>query len=343
MTFESYWPLLLMGAIPYFWWVRGQTLTDLNPSHLKLGTTVRSVMAGLLVLALTEPTLHRSGDWMSVVYMLDVSQSVSPQAISSAIDWIEETDEAGGGSHSAFMAFASNSLVFEDLDELRTVQVTDRPAEGVIDQSATDLEGALAEASRSFAPHHLKRLVLFSDGNENAGNVKDKILRLKEENVRIFTRPIPARSGTDAWVETVMAPTEVTQDELFPLEVHVHSQVSGSGEVEIRFDSEPIETRDVNLEAGVNRIGFEIQVSETGPITIEAEVRLEGDRFPANNVFRESILVQGPPRILYVEGRPASAQYLRNALEQEGIEVEVVAPAETPRRVDELTPMKRSY
>lgn len=336
MTFERYWPLLLMAAIPYFWWVRGRTLTDLSPSHLKLGTIVRSVMVGLLILALTEPTLHRSRDWLSVVYMLDVSQSVSPQAISSAIDWIEEADETGGGSHSAFMAFASNSLVFDDLDELRTVPVTDRLIEGVIDQSATDLEGALAHASRSFAPYHLKRLVLFSDGNENAGNVKDKILRLKEENVRIFTRPIPARFAADAWVETVMAPAEVTQDELFPLEVHVHSQVSGSGEVEIRLGSEPLETRDVNLEAGINRIGFEIQVSETGPLTIEAEVRLEGDRFPANNVFRESIVVQGPPRILYVEGRPASAQYLQNALEQAGIEVEVVTPAETPHRVDQF-------
>ena len=122
-----------------------------------------------------------SGNWVSVVYLLDVSQSVSPQAISEAIDWIEETEAVGNPDHSRFIPFASNSLVFEELDELRTVQVTSIPTDGAIDQSATDIERALTQASRSFAPNHLKRLVLLSDGGENAGEVKDSILRMNQE------------------------------------------------------------------------------------------------------------------------------------------------------------------
>ncbi len=336
ITFQTYWPMLLLAVIPFFWWVSRKTLMDLSPGHLKLGTLIRSAIVLCLALALMQPVWNRSGSWVSVVYMLDVSKSVSPQAISEAIDWIEETDAAGGPDHSRFIPFAANSLVFEELDELRTVQVTNIPTEGAIDQSATDLEGALTQASRSFAPNHLKRLVLISDGNENVGAVKDSILRMNQENVEVFTRPIAARTGSDAWVEDVMAPATVTEEELFPLEVLIQSQVATTGEVEVRFGTDDPETREVELAPGINRIAFEIRPTDTGPTMIEAEVRIGGDRFPDNNVFRQSVLVDGPPRILYIEGRSESADYLRNVLEGEGIEVRLATPGEVPLLLEEL-------
>ena len=336
ITFQTYWPLLLLALIPFFWWVSRRTLMDLSPGHLKLGTLMRSAIVLCLTLALMQPVLNRSGNWMSVIYLLDVSQSVSPQAISNAIDWIEETHSAGDPDHSRFIPFAANSLVFEELDELRTVQVTNIPTEGAIDQSATDIEGALTQASRSFAPNHLKRLVLISDGNENAGAVKDSILRMNQENVEVFTRPIAARSGSEVWVEAVLAPATVTEEELFPLEVLIESQVAGLAEVEVRFGTDEPETREVDLELGINRIAFEVRPTDTGPTMIEAEVRLAGDRFPDNNVFRQSVIVDGPPRILYIEGRTESADYLLNVLEGEGIEVELTTPEEAPLLLEEL-------
>ena len=47
--------------------------------------------------------------------------------------------------------------------ELKKVEVASKSNQGSIDQSATDIEGAMDTAIRSFAPHHLKRLVLISD------------------------------------------------------------------------------------------------------------------------------------------------------------------------------------
>ena len=336
ITFQTYWPLLLLAAIPVFWWVSRRTLMDLSPGHLRLGTLIRSAIVLCLALALTQPVLIQSGYWVSVVYLLDVSQSVSPQAISEAVDWIEATEAAGEADHSRFIPFASNSLVFAELDELRTVQITNIPTEGAIDQSATDIEGALTQASRSFAPNHLKRLVLISDGNENAGAVKDSILRMNQENVEVFTRPLATRTTPDAWVEEVLAPATVTEEELFPLEVLIQSMFPARGEVELRFGRDDPQTREVELEAGINRIAFEVRPTDTGPTMIEAEVRIDSDRFPDNNVFRQSVVVDGPPRILYIEGRTESADYLRNALEGEGIDVQFAAPGEIPLLLDEL-------
>ena len=194
-----------------------RTQNDLSPKHLNLATIVRSAIVALIAFALMQPVIYRSGAFISVVYLLDVSESVSPQAIQSAIQWIQQTNDAGHADHARFIPFGANSAVFENLDQLKEVQVASAASRGSIDQSGTDIEGAIDSAIRSFAPHHLKRLVLLSDGNENSGHMMNMLSRLKSENVHVYTMPSQARTNRDVWVENIMAPAEVTAEELFPM------------------------------------------------------------------------------------------------------------------------------
>ena len=84
-TFDTYWPLLLLLLIPYFLWVQRKTQTDLSPKHLQLAGLVRSAIIALIAFALMQPVIYRAGAWISVVYLLDVSQSVAPPAIPSPL------------------------------------------------------------------------------------------------------------------------------------------------------------------------------------------------------------------------------------------------------------------
>ena len=81
LSFDTYWPLLLLLVIPYLWRVQTRTLADLSPKHLQLAGVVRSVIIALITVSLMQPVLYRSGAWESIVYLLDVSESVSPPAI----------------------------------------------------------------------------------------------------------------------------------------------------------------------------------------------------------------------------------------------------------------------
>jgi len=336
IEFENYWPLLFVGLVPFYWWAHGRTLTDFNRAHLRLSTTIRSLLTVALVLALMQPVMNGSGNGVSVAYLLDVSESISPQAMESAIEWIAQANAEGNPDHSVFIPFAANSLVLENLEELRTVQVSSRPVEGAVDQSATNLEGSLNRAMRHLAPNHLQRIVMLTDGNENAGKVKDSVLKMRQEGVPVFTVPVQARVTGDTWIEAVMSPERVTSEELFPLEVHAYSQTAKNGTIEIRHADEILETRDVALDEGINRIGFETLVGDTGPITLEVELRVDGERFVDNNTFRESLVVVGQPRVLYIEGRPESAHYLADVLEMEGIEVDTIEVSGVPTNVNQF-------
>jgi Ca-activated chloride channel family protein len=337
LSFDTYWPLFLLPIIPYLWWVQRKTLTDLSPKHQQLLGAVRSTIVALIALALMQPVLYRSGAWMSVVYLLDVSESISPAAIQSAIQWIQQTNDSGHPDHARFVPFAANSTVFETLDQLKHVGVANQSSRGSIDQSATDIEGAIDTAIRSFGPHHLKRLVLISDGNENSGHMIDMLSRLKAGNIRVYTVPNQARVNRDVWVETIMSPSEVTAEELFPIEVHVYSQYETPADVAIRSGDRTLGTRKVQLIRGLNRVAFDASIKDdAGPVTLEAEVKAPNDPFPDNNKFRSSIVVQGRPKILYVEGHPQSARYLQSALTNEGLTVNTVSPNAIPTAVEQL-------
>jgi Ca-activated chloride channel homolog len=337
LTFETYWPLLGLLVLPYIWWVQRSTLVDLSPKHLRLATAVRAAIVILLVLALTQPVLYRSGAYTSVLYLLDVSQSVAPAEIQKAIDWIRQTNGAGRPAHARFIAFGANPMTFDSLDELTHVPVSMQPGAGAVDKSRTDIAAAIDRALQSFAPNHLKRIVLISDGNDNAGNLAAALPRLKAENVRVYAMPLDARTSKDVWIESVMAPSTITADEQFPLEVHVYSQMETAGDVEVKDGEKVLAKRSVRLAKGMNRVAFETSVTgETRTAILEANVKVAGDAFTDNNTFQEPTTVLGRPRVLYIEGYAPSARYLREALRIEGLLVDAVTPQALPANLTQL-------
>jgi len=340
LTVETYWPLVLAAIVPFIWWMRQSTMADLSPKHLRLSTTLRSAIIALLILALMQPTFYRYGSTISTVYLLDVSESVSSASIQNAIQWIRKTSLAGHPADARYIAFASNSISFDSLEALTQVSVSTSASpvgQDTIDQSETNIASALDGALHHFAPDRLKRFVLISDGNETSGDVAEMLPRLRKEHVPVFTLPLEARSAQDAWIETVRTPPKVNADEQFPVEVQIFSPFNTTGDVELRNGGKVLARRTAVLEKGLNRIAFETSIaSGSGTAMLEASVTIAGDARRENNIFRQPVMVSGRPRVLYVEGHPASARYLQSALVAEGFAVDVVDAASTPARVEQL-------
>jgi len=337
LTFDSYWPLLFLLIIPYLWWVCTRSAVDLAPKHLRLSTTIRSLIVVALTIALMQPILYKTSNYISVVYLLDVSRSVAPSAIQKAMDWIQTTNAAGKPDHAEYVAFGSNSMEFDKVEDLKKVKVANHEGPGILDQSKSDLSAALDAAMRSFAPNHLKRVVLLSDGNENAGSLSTALRGLQRENAHVYTIPLEARVTRDAWIESVLAPANVTTDEQFPVEVNVYSQFDTTSTVELKKDSEVLGTRSVHLVEGLNRFAFDTRVSDpSGTVVLTANIKPSGDSFEDNNIFRQPVAVKGRPRILYIEGHAPSMEYLKKALTQEGLTADVGGVEQLPSTVAQI-------
>ena len=332
LGFAHYWPLLFMLAVPLVWWVRGRTATALAPRHLRLSAFVRSAVIVLLALAIMRPVWNRSGAWTSVVYVLDVSRSVSPAFVDSAIRWMAQASEEGSPQHARYVAFATEPIVVEVPEEIRSLSVsTGEPGASSaqvtqIVQSSTNLEKALRRALQNFAPHTLKRLVLLTDGNETVGDLSAALRLAKEQGVRIFAVPAPVRAARDSWIEAIDVPEEVRAEEPVEVGVQVFSRVINETPLELRCSGEVIAQRGVELKPGPNDSTFEVRFPNQGLVTLRASLGVDGTTFPENDHYSKSVWVSGPARVLYVEGHAASAHYLARALAAAGIDVDTVSP-----------------
>jgi len=330
VSFTSFWPLLLLLALPPVWWMRGRTAVGLSPRHLAASTVVRSFVIVMLVLALMQPVWNRAGSWVSVVYALDVSSSVDPAFISTAIEWIDASVSQGDPAHAGYIAFAGSARSVSGADAIRSVEVSPDGSDRTINQGATNLEAAVSQALRSFDPRYLKRLVLITDGNENAGDIMNVVGRAQEAGVRVFAMPANVRAAGDGFVDRVELPQGIRAQEPVATTVNVFSRVATSATVDLMGDGETLDSKEVELQPGLNPIPFEVRLAGEGPMTISAQLRTADDPFPQNDVLRQSIFVGPQPRVLYVEGRATSSHYLYDALTGEGIDVELGQARDLP-------------
>ncbi|MGH8767984.1 MAG: VWA domain-containing protein [Burkholderiales bacterium] len=339
ISIQHTWPLLLLVAIPLLWWAAHGTRTNLCRRHLAVVTVLRSLAVAMLALALMGPQWHAGADDVAVVYALDVSRSVSSSFIDSALAWIGDADREGKPAQARYLAFADRPVLLEKPEQVRDLAVTEgSPREGAIDRAATNLERALDQALLGLDRDRVKRLVLLTDGNQTEGDVWRVLARLKEAKVRVFPIPAKVRDDGDAWLEGIEVPQGMREGEPVTVSVRVFSPGEPRARVVLRTGNTVLGNRAVRLTAGLNRVSFEIQLSSVGSNTLAAELIAEGDRVPDNNRVQQSAWVARAPRVLYVEGQPGAAGYLRDALAREGIEVNVAAPADIPESAAAFAP-----
>ncbi len=330
VEFARWWPILGLVAVPFIWRLSQHSTLGSSPRHRAVAAALRIATVVLLVSALIEPVWHRSGKWMSVVYALDVSSSIDPAFVGTAIDWIASTNAEGDPAHAAFIAFGGSARTVASVEGIRSVEVSADGANRSINQSVTNLEAALARALRSFDQRFLKRLVLITDGNENAGNVSRVLGEAQENEVRVFTLPATVRGDGDSWVEGIDLPDEIREQEPVTATVRVFSRVGTTATVALVGDDQTLETRELRLEPGLNEVDFEVRLPAGGAGTLSGRLQSENDPFGQNDLHTQAVSVGARPRILYVEGLLTSARYLRDALSSEGMDVAVVGPELLP-------------
>ena len=330
IEFARWWPILGLVAVPFIWRLSQHSTLGSSPRHRALSATLRISVVVLLVAALVEPIWHRSGKWMSVVYALDVSSSIDPAFVGTAIDWIASTNAEGDPAHAAFIAFGGSARAVSSVEGIRTVEVSNDGGNRSINQSVTNLEAAVTRAFRSFDSRYLKRLVLITDGNENAGNVSRVLGEAQKNEVRMFTLPATVRGEGDSWIEDIDLPDEIREQEPVTATVRVFSRVATTTTVALVGDDQTLETREVSLEPGLNEVDFEVRLPAGGTGTLSGRLEGENDPFAQNDLYTQAVSVGARPRVLYVEGRLASAIYLRDALSTEGMDVSVVGPESLP-------------
>ena len=338
--FQISHPLLffLVGIIPILLIINRYTRVE-AARWRKIGTLLLRLGAVLcLILALVGLQQKDQEDILSVVFLLDVSDSVPMiqqkagiEQINTILDTLKPTDRF------SVILFAEGAAV-RVLNQPKAVQphLTQEILSGAeIGRTATNLAGAIQLGLSLSSDRQVgkKRLVLLSDGIQNVGEVTDLFDLVRASEIEIFTLPLSSEREYEVWVREMRTPSQVRAGETFPVRVIVETTTDTAVQVRLYRNDTPVtEPQTRALKQGKQPIDFPQQISEENVYKYRIELSVNnanGDN-PENNTGYGVTRVYGTPHILYIEGDAGQTDALKTVLEMNSLAVEVLSPSEFP-------------
>ncbi len=334
MTFtnpNALWLLLLLPVFLFIGWPRLAYRRRRDTASLVL----RLILVTLLIIALAGPQVQRIADKLAVVFLIDISDSVSPEMQSAAVQFVQASaDTMTEQDQAAVIVFGSDALVEIPITErLELVQLGSDPI-----RLNTDLAEAMRVGLALFPADTAKRLVVLSDGKQTVGDAEEVARLAAATNVQIdyvflgAETPEGQFAGPEILVSGVDVPSTVNEGEQVSLIVTLESNYrDAQAEVRVMSQGRVIHRREVELPVGVTRETFEVLASAAGFADFHVIVEpRSADTFYQNNQLSAFTEVTGPPRVLLVTSDERDIESLQEALVETDLIVDVQGPRDLP-------------
>ncbi|MGL6095773.1 MAG: VWA domain-containing protein, partial [Fimbriiglobus sp.] len=346
--------LVLLGFVPWVVFVSRRTLSGLGPVRKWVAVSLRAVIVALLAMALAEPRIRRPSENVTVLFAVDrsysVPQDVDPDAkADDAVDrrwarvrgFIESAVKQHGLDHrddpAGLILFGRRPRLALPPAPVLSMPMDERMA-GPIDGNSTDIAAALKLALASFPEGTAKRIVLFSDGNENIGAAEEQANIAKQTGVQIDTVALAPgfRNQSEVLVQAVEAPPTSSVGQRLPVRVLIRNanpdrvvdgrldllKVGREGDSPVPIEDgpqvlEPKTPALVRLLPGLNVFRFRDRADPQGDSAFSYRATftptrtaglkgerpvagLPGDR-PANNRATAAVVSRGQRRVLFLD------------------------------------------
>jgi hypothetical protein len=334
----------LMIATVWVWWMHVAGFSGLSRFRGVVALTVRLILVGLFVMLMTEPRAVRTRDVLSVVYALDISDSIGESSIDAALEFVAETvtkkpqkDEAG------LIVFGRNAAVELPPRQSFPTDPAEVAFNSLIDRDATNLERSLSLAAAMLPEENRGRIVLVSDGTETSGNLSQILDQLKSRGIAVDVFPIQYTYEHEVWVERLDLPQFVKIGENYEASIVLSSLQAGAGRLVLHENGKKIFERAVEFQPGKNRYVVPIYLRSAGYYEYSAtiEVPQEKDQLRANNTALNYLFVEGEGKVLLVndpQGDDRDWKLLSQAIREGDRTVDVQSAYDFPRDSLSLMP-----
>ena len=332
-------PVFLLLGLPIallLWFAVRRSLVGMEPPQRRATVALRCLLMLCLLLALAGLRWRRESDALGVLFLVDASASLTPEASAQARRFIEQSVRARGASDAVgVLGFAARPRVWQPAAESSQL-LSAWPETPDADRNATDIGRALDFASAVFPAETFQRAVLLTDGNDTSGRAAEAAARLAAGGAELYTVPLRNPDRPEVLVGALQVPRNVKNGQPFDLRARIESNVATGSRVNLYQDNLLLGGREVALQPGRNEVVFANLTVGGSFSTFEVEVVAEQDTVLENNRGRVSVTSGGEPRVLLVEGDEARATTLATALRAGKIAVETRGASGLPRTLEDL-------
>jgi uncharacterized membrane protein/Mg-chelatase subunit ChlD len=338
ITFESPWYLLLLALVPVVWWYSFRGLAALGTVRRILALGLRTLVLLLFIMALSDVHMVRVSDRLTVIYLLDQSQSIPVENRRSMIHYVnaEILEHRRDDDRAGVIVFGRDAAIeippFDDDVQMSPL------VESLLDPDFTDLSTAMRLAQAAFPEDAARRIVLVTDGNENLGDAMEEARGLSGAGVGIDVVPVRYVRRGEVILERLAIPSNVRKGQPFDLRVVATNTQQPTGESSGVVDgrlvirkrvggqSTVISDTEVELPPGKKVYSIRQEVDETGFYSYEAVFlpnNAEDDTMRQNNRATTFTHIQGTGQVLLIEDPDSPGQHERliKALDKQNLEV----------------------
>lgn len=337
--------LWLLLAVPVFWWVGYQSLGALGRFRRWFALLFRAVVWTAIVFALAGVQLVWVSDRMTVMYLLDQSESIPQAKRQVMLDYVirnvrrnrveDRNDRAG------IVVFGRDASIEippfdENIPPLRRLE----SMRGGSD--ATNLEAALNLAQASMPEDTARRIVVVTDGNENLGQARKLAARVADAGIGIDVVPVVLDATREVLTEKIDVPQNIRKGQPFEMRVVINNfdddgtTEPAKGKLRVTQKVGGEETlmleEPITVDAGKNVISIKHQIDQPAAYEYKAEFipdSEEDDGLRQNNAASAYTYVRGKGRVLLIEDarKPGNFDLMIDVLRENNVEV-VVQPSD---------------
>lgn len=259
--------------------------------------TTRLITIVLVILSLFDLSIKKSSNQATSIFAVDLSDSVIQNIdgiktfITDALPTKTKNDFVGVVSFAEYPAVESG--VSKEIDMLSF--------NSQINKGITNIDSGLKLSSVIMPEFSSKRIILISDGQENAGNILQQAKLLKQQNIKLDVYPLKNNIDKEVQLTEIIVPPYINKNTKLNIEIKIDSLNDTNSVLKLYKNNKVVSQENINIYKGENKFIFADTADMGGSVIYKAELEAQTDTLIQNNTAYAHSYVSDIPQILILD------------------------------------------
>lgn len=334
---QPWWLMAGVLLVPVVW-LAHRYLTALGPIRRTLAIILRCMLIIILIALLARLTRTKKNEQLTTIVVLDRSQSIPAQLQQDSLDYLSQAlDNKPPGDLLAVVDIAEAASI----SKLPSGDITIRQRNTTLNGQQTKLADGIQMAMAIAPPNTAVRILLISEGNETAGDLKEAARIAAINKIPIDVLPLRYEYDREVIFKRLAAPTRARSGQTVSLRFILNSTARTRGKLFLNLNGKTVDldpdspdiAATVDLKPGTNVKTVSLPVGTRGMHEFEAVFvpdDPEDDRISQNNHVTALMFVAGPGHVLVVDTDGSNGMTLTKILQNRDIDARYCPVAEIP-------------
>jgi uncharacterized membrane protein len=323
-------------------WLGRRYLKALSPLRRTSAIILRCMLVIILIALLARLTRSEKNEQLTEIVVIDRSQSIPAELQQGSLDYLSQ---ALAGKPSGDQLAVVDIAEAASISKLPSGDIAIRKRNTTLNGQQTRLADGIQMAMAIAPPDTAVRILLVSDGNETAGDLKEAARIAAINRIPIDILPLCYKYDKEVIFKRLAAPTMARSGQTVSLRFILNSTAQTSGKLFLNLNGKAVDLDpdspeiavSVDLKPGINVKTVSLPVGTMGMHEFEAVFVPDDpsdDMVSQNNHVTALTFVAGPGHVLVVDADGSAGAALARSLQNCDIDARYCPAAEVP---DSLT------